>query len=112
MNESLFLVDKKDFMALVERLYAEKIRTEKIEEHEHTTIKVYGIDSDDCICSHRWFNDENKPDEYYIFNLPDADMMTEPRARRHIQLNEEETEFFFTELVKIIKEKKKNERTV
>lgn len=107
-NESLFLVEKEDFLGLVERLYAEKIRTEKVEEREHTTVKVYEIDSNDCICSHRWFTDDTKPDEYYIFNLPSAETMGAPRAKRRVVLTEEETKIFFTELIKAIKNGKEN----
>lgn len=108
MNESLFLVNKEDFMALVERFYVEKIRTEKVEEREHTTVKVYEIDSDECICSHRWFNDDETPDEYYIFNLPNASTMGPPRAKRRVELNEEETKIFLTELAKVLKNGKEN----
>ena len=32
MNDSMFLVEREDYKALVERLKAEKIRTEKIED--------------------------------------------------------------------------------
>ena len=34
MNESIFLVEREDYKALVERLKVEKIRTEKVEERE------------------------------------------------------------------------------
>ena len=69
MNDSIFLVGREDYKALVERLKVEKIRTEKIEEREFTILKVFGIDSDDCICARKTYNEGlNKPEEYYILN--------------------------------------------
>ena len=51
MNDSIFLVEREDYKALVERIKVEKIITEKIDEREFTILKVFGIDSDDCICA-------------------------------------------------------------
>lgn len=40
---SLYLVEKEDYKALIERLIVEKIRTEHIEERDHTTVKVLSL---------------------------------------------------------------------
>lgn len=105
-NNSLFLVEKEDFKSLVERLKFDKIRTEKIEETLSTTVKIYGIDSDNCICSHKWYNDDAIPDEYYIFKLPTSEEWGPAVPKLKVELNEEESEMLFKEIVNALKEKK------
>lgn len=103
MNNSLYLVEKEDYKALIERLIVEKIRTERIEENEHTTVKVFGIESNECICSHRWYNDETKSEEYYIFKLPENDEWTAAKPKLKIDLTSEESKLLWEELVKALK---------
>ena len=107
MNESIYLVDRQDYKALVERLKVEKIRTEKIEEREFTIFKVFGIDSDNCICSRKTYNDETKPEEYYIFKLPENDEWGPPIPKRKIILDtKEEVQAFFNLLSELQKGEK------
>lgn len=105
--DSLFLVEKEDYKALIKRLVVEKIRTERIEEAEYTTFKVFGIESDDCICSCRWYNDEKRPEEYYIFKLPEKDEWTTAKPKLEVDLTEEETKMVWEELVKALKKEEK-----
>ena len=106
MNDSIYLVDREDYKALVDRLKVEKIRTEKIEEREYSIFKVFGIDSDDCICSRKSYNDESKPEEYYIFKFPEPDEWGPPIPKRKIVLEtKEEVQAFFNALSKLQKEK-------
>lgn len=107
MSESLFLVEKKEFKAFVERLIADKIRTEVVEERTYSIVKVFSIKNDACLCAQKWYNDDETPDEYYIFNLPEKDEWIQAIPKRKIELNEEETKVFFEELEKILKEKAK-----
>lgn len=110
MNESIFLVEREDYKALVERLKVEKIRTEKIEEREYTIIKVFGIDSDECICSRKTYREgANKPEEYYIFKLPEPDEWGDAIPKRKIILEtKEEVQAFFDVLSKLRKEHEQN----
>ena len=108
MNESIFLVDREDYKALVERLKVEKIRTEKIEEREYTIIKIFGIDSEECICSRKTYNNGSKPEEYYIFKFPEDDEWGPPIPKKKIVLEtKEEVQTFFNILSQIQKEKNK-----
>lgn len=105
MGESLYLVEKEDFKALTERLIVEKVRTERIEERTSTIVKVFGIESNDCICSHKWYNDDTIPDEYYIFKLPENDEWGPAIPKRKVELTDEETKLLFEELAAYMKEK-------
>ena len=111
MNDSIFLVNKEDYKALVERLKVEKIRTEKVEEREFTIIKIFGIDSDDCICARKTYNEgANKPEEYYIFKLPESDEWGDAIPKRKIVLEtKEEVQAFFNFLSEMRKEQEKND---
>ena len=111
MNDSMFLVEREDYKALVERLKAEKIRTEKIKEREFTIIKIFGIDSDDCICARKTYNEEaDKPEEYYIFKLPESDEWGDAIPKRKIVLEtKEEVQAFFDFLSEMRKEQEKND---
>ena len=105
MNDSIYLVDRQDYKALVERLKVEKIRTEKIEEREFTILKVFGIDSNECICSRKTYNEGAHPEEYYIFKLPESDEWGPPVPKRKIVLDsKEQVQAFFNLLSEIQKE--------
>ena len=110
MKDSIYLVDREDYKALVERLKVEKIRTEKIEEREYSILKVFGINSDDCICSRKTYNEGKFPEEYYIFKLPEDDEWGPPVPKRKIVLEtKEEVQAFFNALSKLQKEKEQHD---
>ena len=110
MNDSIFLVDREDYKALIERLKVEKIRTEKIEEREFTIIKIFGIDSNDCICARKTYNEGANPEEYYIFKLPEPDEWGDAIPKRKIVLEtKEEVQAFFNFLSEMRKEQEKND---
>ena len=106
MNESIFLVEREDYKSLIERLKVEKIRTEKVEEREYTIIKIFGIDSNECICSRKAYTNGTKPEEYYIFKFPKDDEWGPPVPKRKVVLEtKEEVQAFFNALSKLQKEK-------
>ena len=110
MNDSIFLVERQDYKALVERLKVEKIRTEKIKEREFTIIKVFGIDSNDCICARKTYNEGlNKPEEYYIFKLPEADEWGQAIPKRKITLETKEEVQAFFNLISELQKGEKND---
>lgn len=108
MTESIYLVEREDYKALVERLKVEKIRTEKIVEKEFTILKIFGIDSNECICSRKTYNEGVNPEEYYIFKFPEDNEWGPPVPKRKIVLDtKEEVQAFFNLISELQKGGKK-----
>lgn len=97
--ESLYLVEKEDYIALVERLIKDKMETELIEEREFSFFKVKSKQTNNYICACKFYNSGAAP-EYYVFNLPEKDEWGPAKAKRRVELTEEESKLFWEELIK------------
>ena len=102
--DSLYLVSPEEFKSFFNQLKDECIDIEVFKEREFKFIKVFRKGTDECICCRQVFNEENKPDNYYIFIIPPAEEMNPPAAVRKIVLTEEdEVKALFEMLNKEIK---------
>lgn len=98
-NESLFLVEKGEYAAYVERLIPEKMDTEIIEDREFSIFKVKSRKTGIYLCGCKFYRDE-RPTEYYIFELPEKDEWTAAKPKLQVQLTEDESKQLWEELIK------------
>lgn len=98
-NESVYLVEKEDYEALVERLVKEKMETEFIEDREFFIFKVKSKQTGNYICSCKFYRNGNVP-EYYIFELPEKDEWVAAKSKLRVELTEDESKMLWEELIK------------
>ena len=89
MNESIFLVEREDYKAFVERLKSEAI---EVKEEELTrssdATKVFSKKTGKCLCSRVYSKEADE--KYYIFEFPDDDEWGPPIPKRKITLQTKE----------------------
>ena len=89
MNESIFLVEREDYKAFVERLKVEAI---EVKEEELTrssdATKVFSKKTGKCLCSRVYSKEADE--KYYIFEFPDDDEWGPPIPKRKITLQTKE----------------------
>ena len=111
MNNSIYEVERNDYVAFLGQLKKDCADLEKYEDETGVTIKLISIKTGKHLTTRviPYEGDE----KYYIFNYPDADERQEPKAIRQITLeSQEEVQAFFDILNKIQKGELKNDRTV
>ena len=89
MNKSIFLVEREDYKAFVERLKSEA-RVVKEEEltRSSAATKVFSKKTGKCLCSRVYSKDEEE--KYYIFDFPDDDEWGQQIPKRKITLETKE----------------------
>ena len=89
MNESIFLVEREDYKAFIERLKSEVIEVKEEElTRSSAATKVFSKKTGKCLCSRVYSKDEDE--KYYIFDFPDDDEWGPPIPKRKITLETKE----------------------
>ena len=89
MDESIFLVEREDYKAFVERLTVEAIEVKKEElTRSSAATKVFSKKTGKCLCSRVYSKDDDE--KYYIFDFPDDDEWGPPIPKRKITLETNE----------------------
>lgn len=109
-NESIYLVSREEYKSVIERLIPEKVRTEQIEDRTFSLVKIFSVNTNDCICSRKTYCDRETPEEYYIFKLPEADEWGEAIPKKKLVLEtKEEVQNLFNFISQLAKEKEKEQ---
>ena len=89
MNESIFLVEREDYKAFVERLRVESIDVKEEElTRSSAATKIFSKKTGKCLCSRVYSKEEDE--KYYIFEFPDDDEWGPPIPKRKITLETKE----------------------
>lgn len=89
MDESIFLVEREDYKAFVERLKVEAIEVKKEElTRSSAATKVFSKKTGKCLCSRVYSAEADE--KYYIFEFPDDDEWGPPIPKRKITLETKE----------------------
>ena len=89
MDDSIFLVEREDYKAFVERLKVEAIEAKKEElTRSSAATKVFSKKTGKCLCSRVYSKEEDE--KYYIFEFPDDDEWGPPIPKRKITLETNE----------------------
>ena len=89
MDESIFLVEREDYKAFVERLKVEAIEVKEEElTRSSAATKVFSKKTGKCLCSRVYSAEADE--KYYIFEFPDDDEWGPPIPKRKITLETNE----------------------
>ena len=113
--ESLFSVTRNEYKVFVEQIKPECRRVETIElNRTSTAVKVFSKKTGKCLCSRVSYEplvegEERRPEEYYIFEMPDDDerQAYKPKAQLVLETREE-VQAFVNLMSKLQKEKEQN----
>ena len=110
MNDmSLFEVSREEYKQFVKRIKpgCGEIANEEINRHAMAT-KIMSKKTGKCLCSRVCYDDET-PEQYYIFEIPDADESQEYIPCKKVVLEtREQVQAFFDVMAKLSKENKEN----
>lgn len=109
--ESLFSVTRNEYKVFVEQIKPDCRRVEEVElSNNSTAIKIFSNKTGKCLCSRVSYTpltegEECRPEEYYIFEMPDDDERQEYKARPRLVLEtREEVQAFVNLMSKMQKE--------
>lgn len=102
MDNSIYEVERNDYVAFLGQLKKDCADLEKYETEEETIVKLVSIKTGKHLTTR--IIPKEGDEHYFIFNYPDSDERTEPKPVRQITLEtKEEVQHFFDALNKIQK---------
>lgn len=105
MDNSIYEVDRDDYVGFIGQLNKEKCDVEKFYESDVIILKIKSKATGTHFCTR--IIPEEGDEHYYIFNMPDTEEMVAPKAIRKITLEtKEEVQAFFNALNKVQMEAK------
>ena len=113
--KDIFSVTRADYKDFVLQIKPEARRVETVELNNYTTAtKIFSKNTGKCLCSRVSYraggpdDSENRPEEYFIFEMPEDDERLEPIPRVQVELTTiEQVQKLFDGLSKMSKEHSK-----
>lgn len=112
--ESLFSVTRNEYKVFVEQIKPDYRRVEEVElSNNSTAIKIFSNKTGKCLCSRVSYTpliegEERRPEEYYIFEMPDDDERQEYKARPRLVLETREEVQAFVNLISKMQKEQNN----
>lgn len=104
----IFSVSRQEYISFVEQIKPEYRKIETIDNKDSIITNLISKKTNKCLCSRLSYNKEsNKPEEYFIFEMPDNDERQAPIPKYQLKLNtREEVQAFFNAISTLRKEHK------
>ena len=105
MDNSIYEIDRREYVGFLRELNKEKMDMEEFKGPEYTSIKLKSKKTGKHITTR--IIDEEHGEHYYLFNMPDDDEMVKPKGYVRVNLEtKEEVQAFFDALKKLQEEHK------
>lgn len=107
MDNSIYEVERDDYVGFIGQLNKEKCDLEKFYENDLTIIKIKSKATGTHFCTR--IISEDGDEHYYVFNMPNDDERVAPKAIRKVTLTtKEEVQALFDAINKLQLEAKNN----
>lgn len=111
MDNSIYEVERDEYVGFIGQLNKEKCDIEKFYEEDMTILKIKSKATGTHLCTR--IIPEDGEEHYYVFNMPNDDERVTPKPIIKVSLDtKEEVQAFFDAINKIQLEAKKNARTI
>ena len=111
MDNSIYEVERDDYVGFIGQLNKEKCDVEKFYEEDLTILKIKSKATGTHLCTR--IIPQSGDEHYYVFNMPADDERIAPKPVMKIRLDtKEEVQTFFNAINKLQLEAKENARTV
>lgn len=110
INNSIFSVSRDDYKSFVEQIKPEYRQIETIDGRIKTITKIFSKETGKCLCSRISYREKSTPEKYFIFEMPEDYERRAPIPHMKLKLEtKEEVQAFFDAVLKMQKEKNKND---
>lgn len=100
MFDERYKVYREDYKNFIETFKPEFRHIEENDDNNAHITQVFSINSNECLCARISY--EDRPEEYYIFNLPAPEERIPPIPKQRIVLNDiKQVQAFFDGLQKM-----------